>query len=114
LGLKFDRLIMLDILLYGASLVLEFAALAVLRVREPQLARPFRVPGGLWGAIAVGVGPTALLVVALVKNYDEYLDLGRLGSVSTLAVGLVLMAAGVVYYFALGRAKPAARAAGAD
>jgi amino acid transporter len=114
LGLKFDRLIMLDILLYGASLVLEFLALIVLRVRQPQLARPFRVPGGLWGAILVGVGPTALLVVALVKNYDEHLDLGRLGSVSTLAVGMGLMALGVVYYFVAGRAKPAAEAVAAD
>jgi amino acid transporter len=114
LGLKFDRLIMLDILLYGASLVLEFAALAVLRIREPQLARPFRVPGGLWGAILVGVGPTALLVIALVKNYNERLDLGRLGSVSTLVVALALMAAGVVYYFVAGRAKPQSQVAGAD
>jgi amino acid transporter len=114
LGLKLDRLIMLDILLYGASLVLEFAALAVLRVREPALARPFRVPGGIWAAILVGVGPTALLIVALVRNYDERLDLGRLGSVSTLVVGLIFMAAGVVYYFLVGRAKPAEQAAVAD
>jgi amino acid transporter len=114
LGLRFDRLIMLDVLLYGASLVLEFAALAVLRVREPALARPFRVPGGIWGAILVGVGPTALLIIALVRNYDEHLDLGRLGSVSTLAVGLVLMAAGVLYYFVLGNARSAEQAAGAD
>jgi amino acid transporter len=114
LGLKFDKLIMLDILLYGASLVLEFAALAVLRIREPQLARPFRVPGGIWGAILVGVGPTALLVVALIKNYNERLDLGRLGSVSSLVVALALMAAGVVYYFVAGRAKPQTQAAGAD
>jgi amino acid transporter len=114
LRLKFDRLIMLDILLYGASLVLEFAALAVLRVREPQLARPFRVPGGLWGAILLGVGPTALLVIALVKNYNERLDLGRLGSVSSLVVAVALMAAGVVFYFVAGRARPQARAAGAD
>jgi amino acid transporter len=114
LGLKFDRLIMLDILLYGASLVLEFAALAVLRVREPALARPFRVPGGTWGAILVGVGPISLLVVALVRNYNERLDLGRLGSVSSLAVGLILMAAGAVYYFVAGRAKPAEQVAAAD
>lgn len=114
LGLNFQHLIMLDILLYGASLVLEFVALAVLRIREPEMARPFRVPGGLWGSILVGVGPTALLVIALVKNYHEHLDLGRLGSVSTLAVGLVLIAAGVVYYFVAGRTEPSGQAAGAD
>src|SRR5260370_39191647 len=113
LGLAFDKLIMLDLLLYGASLVLEFLALIALRIREPGLARPFRVPGGLLGAILVGVGPTALLVVALVKNRDEHLDLWRLGSVSQLGFGLFLMAVGVVYYFVAGRAKPEARGAGA-
>jgi amino acid transporter len=104
LGLSFDKLIMLDILLYGASLVLEFLALIVLRIREPQLLRPFRVPGGMFGAIAIGIGPTALLLIALIKNRGEQLDLGRLGSVSQLGFGLVLMALGVVYYFVAGRA----------
>ena len=112
LGLNFDHLIMLDILLYGASLVLEFLALAILRVKEPAMARPFRVPGGLWGAFLCGVAPTALLVVALVKNYNERFPLGRLGNVSSLAVALALMAAGVVYYFAAGRAEPGTAAAG--
>ena len=87
LGLSFDKLIMLDILLYGASLVLEFLALIMLRIREPQLVRPFRVPGGLFGAIALGIGPTALLLVALIKNRSEQLDLWRLGSVSQLGFG---------------------------
>src|SRR5262245_42391514 len=88
LGLSFDKLIMLDILLYGASLVLEFLALIALRMREPDLPRPYKVPGGLAGAILIGVGPTALLVVALVKNRGEHLDLPwGLGSVSQLAFG---------------------------
>jgi amino acid transporter len=103
LGLSFDKLIMLDLLLYGASLILEFLALVVLRIREPQLMRPFRVPGGLPGAIALGIGPTALLLIALIKNRGEQLDLGRLGNVSQLSFGLVLMALGVVYYFVAGR-----------
>jgi amino acid transporter len=104
LGLPFDKLVMLDILLYGASLVLEFLALIMLRIREPQLLRPFRVPGGLFGAVALGIGPTALLVIALIKNRSEQLDLWRLGSVSQLGFGLVLMAMGVVYYYVAGRA----------
>jgi amino acid transporter len=113
LTVKFDDLILLDLLLYGASLVLEFAALAVLRVREPALPRPFRVPGGLWGAVLLGVSPTALLLIVLARNYGEPLSLGPLGSINTLIFGLLLMAAGVVYYFVLGRAKPLAKAAGA-
>ncbi len=60
LGLPFAKLVMLDILLYGASLILEFLALIVLRLREPEMPRPFRVPGGMAGAVLVGVGPAAL------------------------------------------------------
>jgi amino acid transporter len=108
LGLSFDKLIMLDILLYGASLVLEFLALIFLRIREPQLARPFRVPGGMPGAIALAVGPTVLLVISLVKNRTEHLDLWRVGSVSQLGFGMFLMALGVVYYFVAGRSSSGA------
>ena len=38
LGLGFERLVTIDILLYGVSLSLEFVALVVLRIREPELA----------------------------------------------------------------------------
>ena len=54
-GSDSERLITLDILIYGGSLVLEFVALVALRVKEPELHRPFQVPGGLAGAIVAGV-----------------------------------------------------------
>lgn len=98
LGLSFDRLLMLDILLYGASLVLEFIALVVLRIREPGLQRPFVVPGGLAGAIVAGIGPSALLIVALIRNRNE-----QMGQISALTVGLIVMAAGVALYFIAAR-----------
>jgi amino acid transporter len=41
LELGFERLVTLDILLYGASLVLEFITLVALRITAPQLPRPF-------------------------------------------------------------------------
>ena len=44
-GLGFERLVAIDILIYGSSLLLEFAALVLLRIREPNLPRPFRVSG---------------------------------------------------------------------
>src|SRR6266478_1946050 len=68
LGLGFKRLITLDIMLYGASLMLEFVTLVVLRIREPQLKREFRVPGGLTGAILAGVFPGLLLLLALIES----------------------------------------------
>jgi amino acid transporter len=113
LGLKFDRLIMLDILLYGASLVLEFLALIWLRLREPDLPRPFRVPGGLVGAVLVGLAPTVLLGIALVRNRSEQVGLGHWGSISTLSLGGILMALGVVYYFIAGRVKTETQAVAA-
>jgi amino acid transporter len=61
LELSFSRLIVVDVTIYGASLLLEFVALAVLRVREPEMARPFRVPGGMPVAVLLGV-PSALLL----------------------------------------------------
>jgi len=96
LGFTFDRLLMLDILLYGASLVLEFIALVVLRLREPGLHRPFRISGGVTGAVIAGVGPTSLLVLALIRNRDE-----KLGNTSALTLGLILMATGVVAWYIL-------------
>jgi amino acid transporter len=93
LNLGFDHLLVLDLVLYGLSLILEFVALVVLRVREPDLPRPFRVPGGLTGAAVVGVAPTLLIVLALIRNaYDP------LGGFGALSLGLVLVAAGPVVY----------------
>lgn len=98
LGLSFERLLLLDILLYGASLVLEFVALVALRIREPDLPRPFRVPGGTFGAVAVGVFPTLLLGAALVRNREE-----QMGRFSALAIGLCLMALGPIVYVGTNR-----------
>ena len=93
LGLGFARLVTLDILLYGASLFLEFVALAVLRFREPELPRPFRVPGGLFGAIAIGIPPVLLLGFSVIRSEHESV-LGM----SSFAFGMILIAAGFVAY----------------
>jgi amino acid transporter len=71
LGLGFGRLVQLDIILYGLSLALEFAALVALRLREPELQRPFRVPGGLPGAVAVGIPPMSLLLLSLLGAFGD-------------------------------------------
>jgi amino acid transporter len=73
--------------------MLEFVTLVALRIREPELKREFRVPGGLTGAILVGVFPLLLMSLALVESGNETI----LG-VNGLAFGLIIMAAGVVLY----------------
>jgi amino acid transporter len=72
LRLSFERLISIDLVLYGASLLLEFVALVVLRLREPALTRPFRIPGGTPVAILAGVGPALLIVFALYAARGEH------------------------------------------
>jgi amino acid transporter len=93
LGLNFERLVTLDILLYGASLTLEFIALVVLRIKEPTLRRPFKVPGGTWGAALLGVCPVLLLGFSAVHGESEQV-LGMNG----LTFGLLLVAGGFVVY----------------
>jgi amino acid transporter len=92
-GLSFDRILLLDVMLYGASLLLEFVALVKLRLTEPELARPFRVPGGAWTAGFLGVGPAVLLGLAFVKNREE-----QLGSLNPIVLAAALAASGVAVY----------------
>jgi amino acid transporter len=102
LGLGFARLVTLDILLYGASLSLEFMALAVLRFREPDLPRPFKVPGGLFGAIAIGIPPVLLLAFSVIRSEHE-----QIWNMSSFAFGMILIAAGFVAYLVNRALKPA-------
>ena len=102
LGFTFERLVSLDILLYGTSLVLEFVALIVLRMKEPNLPRPFRVHGGMVGACLLGVGPVGLLGFALVKNAGE-----RLAGVPALLFGGCVAGLGVLAYAVARRFTPA-------
>jgi amino acid transporter len=94
LNLSFAKLIMLDVLLTGLSILLEFASLVALRIREPDLPRPYRVPGGMTGAVAIGICPLILLIAAVVRNKAE-----PIGPINALQLGAILIALGVVSYF---------------
>jgi amino acid transporter len=94
LFLNFEHLVIMDVLLTGLSIVLEFWALLGLRIREPNLPRPYRVPGGVIGAALLGLPPLALMVAAVIRNRTE-----TIGHTSSLAVGLVLIALGPIFYF---------------
>jgi amino acid transporter len=94
LKLPFERLISIDLILYGSSLILEFVSLAVLRIREPNLRRPFRA-GNLLAASLLGVAPTALIVYALYASRDEKLT----GSISALGFAVVVALLGPILYW---------------
>jgi amino acid transporter len=92
--LGFERSLLLDVLLTGLSILLEFWALVALRIREPRLPRPYRVPGGIAGAVAVGLPPLGLMIATLVRNRSELL-----AGTNQLVIGLAVIAAGVPVYF---------------
>ncbi len=96
LRFSFERLISIDLVLYGAALLLEFAALIALRLREPALPRPFRVPGGVAGTVLAGVGPLLLIVFALWAARDE-----RVGPLPALLFALLVALAGAIVYAAM-------------
>jgi amino acid transporter len=93
LGLGFERLVTLDVILWGASLSLEFLALVALRVKEPELARPFRVPGNTAVAALLSVPPLALFVMAAVYGRHD-----RIVGINALLFCGFVIAAGVVVY----------------
>jgi amino acid transporter len=93
LGLGFERLVTIDILVYGTSLLLEFIALVALRIREPNLPRPFRVPGGIIGAVFIGVVPMLLLAFSIVRSEHE-----QILGFNSLLFGTLLIVAGFAAY----------------
>src|SRR5260370_24030925 len=100
LTLGFERLVEIDVLLYGVSLLLEFVALWALRVKEPRLPRPYRISGGLPGAVALAIGPLAVLLLAGYRGRTE-----RAGPISALTLGLIIIAAGMLVYWVAERKR---------
>ncbi|MDE3187272.1 MAG: APC family permease [Acidobacteriota bacterium] len=93
LKLPFERLISIDLILYGSSLMLEFVALVMLRLREPDLERPFKA-GNLAFACSLGVGPAVLIGYALYASRNEKV----MGSTSALLFSVVVALLGPVLY----------------
>jgi amino acid transporter len=75
---SFEALLVVDVFLFVAHYILVFVAGVVLRVREPELPRPFRVPVGTVGlAVVVGV-PVLVGAFVMVANGAQYLIYGSL------------------------------------
>jgi amino acid transporter len=62
---SFKDLVQVDMFLYALALILEFAALVWLRIKEPDMPRPYRVPFGLGGAIALSIPPVLLCALSI-------------------------------------------------
>ena len=93
LGIGFEKLVTLDILLYGGSLMLEFVALVVLRITAPELPRPYRVPGGIAGTVALAIPVMVLLGFSIVQSRGEIVF-----GMNALLFGTLLIIAGFAAY----------------
>lgn len=93
LGFSFERLITIDLVLWGLSLMLEFVALVVLRRTEPGLPRPFRIPGPDWVPVLLGIAPAALTIYAL---YAARTD--RVAGMSAFAFAMLIAVVGFPLY----------------
>jgi len=94
LGFTFERLITIDLVLWGFSVILEFLALIFLRRKEPSLARPFRIPGPDWAPIVLGLSPTILIFYALSVSRSE-----TVAGISAFAFALIVAALGLPVYW---------------
>jgi amino acid transporter len=95
LPFSFQELIEVDMFLYAAALLLEFAALIRLRLTRPEMARPYRIPGGTAGVTLLSLPPMALCVISIV-----------ISNTATKYVGLIAAASGVAIYAARVRRAP--------
>jgi amino acid transporter len=84
---SFTNLAVIDVTLYTVALLLEFVALIALRIRQPNLPRPFRIPGGVPALILLGLLPALVLALAIQHRFAEqggpkslYLTFGALAT----------------------------------
>lgn len=82
---SFADLVVVDVFLINALLIVNLAALIALRIREPHLPRPAKIPGGWLGVIAVGA---LMLSVILFTMITQFQDNGGLWAVG-LFLGIV-------------------------
>jgi amino acid transporter len=81
----FQSLVVVDVTIYAAALLLEFAALIAFRIKHPAMKRPFRIPGGWLGIAVVTILPVA--VIGLAVYFQAYYE-GWQGSLGLAAIGL--------------------------
>ncbi|XP_047079878.1 polyamine transporter PUT1 [Lolium rigidum] len=87
--MSFQEIVAAENILYCVGMLLEFLSFVLLRVRRPDAPRPYRVPLGTSGCVAMLVPATALILTVLALSTLKV----ALVSLGAVAVGLVLQPA---------------------
>jgi amino acid transporter len=67
----FADLLIIDVILYGAALFLEFVTLIILRRKAPDEHRPFKIPLGISGLCLMFALPIGVYSIAIVGAFSE-------------------------------------------
>lgn len=96
---RFGELVILNTLIYSVTLALQFSALIALRLKRPEMKRPFRIPGG-WPVISLVV-LTPMCLSALVFITSLF---GQGADPRQVLIAAGIAAIGVINYFSRCRA----------
>ncbi|XP_074283216.1 putative polyamine transporter At1g31830 isoform X1 [Silene latifolia] len=83
--LSFDEIVAAENFLYCFGMILEFIAFVLLRIKQPSVSRPYKIPLGTIGSILMCVPPTILICLVL-----------ALASVKVMVVSLIAVSIGLV------------------
>jgi len=78
----FEVIVVVDVMLFMAAYVLIFISACILRIKDPDLARPFKIPLGTRGFIAMCALPISIAFIALFINGADYFVGGMLALLS--------------------------------
>ncbi|KAL9246991.1 hypothetical protein vseg_020466 [Gypsophila vaccaria] len=88
--LSFEEIVAAENFLYCFGMILEFIAFIMLRMKQPAVSRPYKIPLGTVGSIVMCIPPTILICVVL-----------ALASVKVMIVSLIAVAIGLLLHPAL-------------
>ncbi|KAM0947603.1 putative amino acid/polyamine transporter I [Dioscorea sansibarensis] len=94
--LSFSDIVAASNFLYSLAMLIEFAAFIRLRVKLPELKRPYKVPMGIAGVIGMCTVPSVILIfLMVVSGWRVWL----------LSAGLMFMAVGLYFCMVFCRSK---------
>jgi len=104
---SFQSLVIYDVFLTNIGILLEVAALIALRIREPELERPYKIPGGWW---SIGLIAVCLAGVSLWAAMQQYSEEGT----KAVVYSLIVVGASLLLYPLLAARKAARASAATD
>ena len=80
--LPFEVIVVVDVMLFMSAYVLIFISACILRIKEPDMERPFKIPLGTKSFIAMCIPPITIAFLALFISGTDYFLGGMLGLLS--------------------------------